>query len=286
MNKKHDKTKEDWSGLFGRAAGTYGQVGPQTSSHWGRRIVELARIRSGARVLDVATGRGAALFPAAEAVGAGGRVIGVDLAGPMVERTVADVSEHRVNNAGLCQMDAEELGLVDACFDHVLCGLSLQFFPRVHQALGEFSRVLRPGGGLAVSTPAGGSRTEQGDNDLLLRYERRSAGLRRWRKRGEEQRKRNRTLDTPAALAETLRRAGFANVQVIEEEAEVVFTDEAEYWAWLWSTARRTLLESLEPDLLGQYKAERLEQLRELRDQDGIHERHKRPTGLAVKPEN
>jgi hypothetical protein len=47
----------------------YDRVGPRFFSHFGRRLVALAQIPSGAHVLDVATGRGAVLFPAAECVG-------------------------------------------------------------------------------------------------------------------------------------------------------------------------------------------------------------------------
>lgn len=55
--------KQQVSGLFDRVANTFDHVGPRFFSHFGRRLVELARIPSGAHVLDVATGRGAALFP-------------------------------------------------------------------------------------------------------------------------------------------------------------------------------------------------------------------------------
>jgi O-methyltransferase/aklanonic acid methyltransferase len=49
-----------------------------------RRLVALADLRVGARVLDVVTGTGAALFEAARRVGPTGAVVGVDLAEPMV----------------------------------------------------------------------------------------------------------------------------------------------------------------------------------------------------------
>ena len=53
--------KQIVSGIFDRAATTYGQVGPRFFSHFGRRLVELAQIPGSAKVLDVATGRGAQL---------------------------------------------------------------------------------------------------------------------------------------------------------------------------------------------------------------------------------
>lgn len=70
--------KRQVAGLFDRASGTFDQVGPRFFSYFGRRLVEIAQIPSGSRVLDVATGRGALLFPAADSVGPHGQVTGID----------------------------------------------------------------------------------------------------------------------------------------------------------------------------------------------------------------
>ncbi len=49
--------------IFTRVAGTYDRTGPAFLSHFGRRLAALAEIEPGMRVLDVATGRGAVVFP-------------------------------------------------------------------------------------------------------------------------------------------------------------------------------------------------------------------------------
>ena len=49
-------------------------------------------------------------------------------------------------------MDAEHLDFPDASFDRVLCGFGIMFFPNQMRALGEFRRVMKSGGRLAVST--------------------------------------------------------------------------------------------------------------------------------------
>ena len=67
------------AGLFGRAAATYDTVIP-LFARFGHRLVALADLQPGERVLDVAAGRGALLFPAAEAGGPTGSVVAVDLA--------------------------------------------------------------------------------------------------------------------------------------------------------------------------------------------------------------
>lgn len=81
MDRDQDK-KTIIAQIFERAA-----TGYQRITHFppvGQRLVELAQIPAGARVLDVASGRGAILFPAAERVGPQGKVIGVDISPGMV----------------------------------------------------------------------------------------------------------------------------------------------------------------------------------------------------------
>ena len=154
MTDESHPTKEFWTGVYGRGAETYGQV--SFFSHWGRRLVALAQIESGATVLDVATGRGANLFPAAELVGPRGQVIGIDLAEPMVRGTAADIDRRGLKNAEVRRMDAEKLEFPNAFFDCVTCGFALFFLPRVDRALTECARVLKPRGKIAVSGPLSG----------------------------------------------------------------------------------------------------------------------------------
>ncbi len=62
----------------------------------GQRIAERAQIRPGSTVLDVASGTGTSLFPAAEIVGETGKVIGTDLAIEMVQKTGAEIKRRGV----------------------------------------------------------------------------------------------------------------------------------------------------------------------------------------------
>ena len=114
----------------------------------------LARValRAGERVVDVACGTGLVSFAAAEAVGASGRVLGVDISGAMVEAAQRRADALGVGHAAFARMDAEALALGDAEFDVALCGLGLMYLPDPTRAVRELCRVVRPGGriGLAV----------------------------------------------------------------------------------------------------------------------------------------
>ena len=142
--------KEQTRALFDRLAPDY-DAGPRCFTHFGGRLVDVVGIAPGQRVLDVATGRGAVLFPAAERAGTAGSVVGIDLAEGMARATNAE-AEHRGLSAHVHVMDAEHLDFPDATFDHVLCGFGVMFFPDQGRALAEFRRVLRPRGQVCVST--------------------------------------------------------------------------------------------------------------------------------------
>ena len=114
----------------------------------------LARValRPGERVLDVACGTGLVALAAARAVGAAGRVLGVDLSGAMVEAAARRAETGGIAQARFLRMDAEALELADASVDVALCALGLMYLPDPLRALRELHRVVRPGGriGLAV----------------------------------------------------------------------------------------------------------------------------------------
>ena|SRR5438105_7094085 len=79
--------KANVAALYNRVATTYDHVGPPVFAEFGQRLVEITGISTGAKVLDIAAGRGANLFPAAAQVGSMGQVVGIDLAESMVEET-------------------------------------------------------------------------------------------------------------------------------------------------------------------------------------------------------
>src|SRR5438445_4669093 len=87
-----EQFKQEVIGSYDRAAKLYDRVGTRQFSYFATRRIERLNIPEGARVLDVATGRGALLFLAAEKAGTSGRVIGIDLAPTMITETAAEIA--------------------------------------------------------------------------------------------------------------------------------------------------------------------------------------------------
>jgi ubiquinone/menaquinone biosynthesis C-methylase UbiE len=109
------------------------------------RLLELANLPQGARVLDVATGTGLVALAAAHIVGPTGRVVGVDFSAQMLEEANQKLSQTDLQNVQFVQGDAENLEFPDSSFDAVLCASSLFFVPDMARAAREFQRVLKPG---------------------------------------------------------------------------------------------------------------------------------------------
>ena len=111
-----------------------------------RRLLEMADLRPGERVLDVACGTGLVTFPAAEAVGPSGFVLGTDLSEGMVGALRAEAERSGLRQVRAERMDAEELSVPDGDFDAALCGLGLMYVPDPGRALSEMRRALKPAG--------------------------------------------------------------------------------------------------------------------------------------------
>jgi SAM-dependent methyltransferase len=117
----------------------------------GDRLIQLAAVRPGHRVLDVATGIGEPALTAARLVGPAGRVVGTDISPGMLEVARERAAELGLGNVEFHEMDAEVLDLPENSFDAVLCRFGLMFLPDVDRALAGIRRLLVPGGRLAAS---------------------------------------------------------------------------------------------------------------------------------------
>jgi SAM-dependent methyltransferase len=106
-------------------------------------LLDRAGVGPGQRVLDLATGPGLVAAAAAER---GASVVGVDLSPVMIA-----LASERHPHLTFREADAEDLPFDRATFDAVVCNFGLGHFPNAMRAVAECSRVLVPGGRLAMS---------------------------------------------------------------------------------------------------------------------------------------
>jgi O-methyltransferase/aklanonic acid methyltransferase len=242
--------KETVVGIFTRAAEFYDEVEPRSFSWFGRRLVERAGVE-GAEVLDVATGRGAVLLPAAERAR---RVVGIDLAQPMLERLGAEVQARRLANVELRLLDGEALDFPDASFDVVLCGFGIFFFDDPAAGLRGFRRVLRPGGVAALSTFSAGDPRWQWARDELR-------GRAGWRP--------VRPFETADDLRALFEEAGYESVDVREEPFDATYDDAQHWWRWTQTHASGAALRWMTEAEREDFRARAFARIEETREADG-----------------
>lgn len=116
---------------------------------WKAYAVQVADLRAGQRVLDIAGGTGDMALAFARRVGPSGMVVHTDINAAML-----GVGRDRLIDAGVVLptlvCDAEKLPFADAAFDRVCVAFGLRNMTHKDQALREMARVLKPGGKLLV----------------------------------------------------------------------------------------------------------------------------------------
>ena len=152
-----DAQRLDWDAA---AAGwkKWWPVFERSAQHVSDRLVDLAGVRPGARVLDIATGNGEPAITAARRVGASGRVIATDQSAGMLAIARERAAQLGVANVEFRESDGENLAIDDRDFDAILCRWGLMFMPDVAGALARLGNRVRPGGRLATAVWATGDK--------------------------------------------------------------------------------------------------------------------------------
>jgi len=115
------------------------------------RLIELAAIKVGHRVLDIASGTGEPAIPAAQLVGESGFVVGTDLAEDMLAVARDKAHQLNVNNIEFHRVDGDILPFEAESFDAATIRWGLMFMPEPENILNQVRGLLRDEGHIAVA---------------------------------------------------------------------------------------------------------------------------------------
>ncbi len=187
----------------------------EAASGISERLVELAGVELGTRVLDVAAGYGEPSLSAAKKAGSEGVVVATDISAEMIAFGRERAAARGLQNIEFVQSDAASLDFPAASFDAALSRWGIIFEPDAEAAAARIRSFLKPDGRVAISSWGSPERvpflaipmrTAMGHLQVSPPPPGTPGPLSR---------------PTPEALGGLLEAAGFSNVEV--EDAEVTF---------------------------------------------------------------
>ena len=105
----------------------------------------------GERVLDLGCGAGTDSLVAAQMVGPGGRVTGIDMTPEMLAKARAAAAQMGASNVEFLESEAEQLPFADGSFDVVVSNGVIDLIPDKDAVFSEIFRVLQPGGRMQLA---------------------------------------------------------------------------------------------------------------------------------------
>jgi ubiquinone/menaquinone biosynthesis C-methylase UbiE len=152
MSSKEQRLWPSATSHFDRRSATYDQ--DEIHHHTASLLVAGAEIRSGFRVLDIATGTGLLAIETAQKVGPTGKVLGIDVSKGMLAEAIRKAAAAGLRNIDFVLADAEHLELPRASFDRVFCSSALVSMSDIPRALRHWIDFLKPGGTIAFDAPS------------------------------------------------------------------------------------------------------------------------------------
>ncbi|MHA2205041.1 MAG: class I SAM-dependent methyltransferase [Candidatus Thorarchaeota archaeon] len=244
--------------------------------HFGQRLVDLVQPTVGSHVLDIGTGGGASLYPAAKLVGPAGRVTGIETCEGCFNRTSGEIKRCGISNAELLFMDAREMTFDDESFDIVTCGFVgwddyFDFDQNKHIAhnkiMSEVLRVLKSSGRVAFSGWAKADAPSIMRN-LLYEYLPLNSPHRKdiagWSH-----------TETGEGWESILSKAGFVDIKTMVEHYDMVWSSEEEWWGEFMDQDWMDVMDDLEQKgivTIDELKDKIFAVLKKYKKADGIHQ--------------
>jgi ubiquinone/menaquinone biosynthesis C-methylase UbiE len=179
------------------------------------RLVELAGVEPGSRVLDVAAGYGEPSLTAARRAGEDGRVVATDISAEMIAFGRERAAAAGIENIEFVESDASSLEFDEGSFDAALSRWGIIFDPDGEGAAARVRGFLKPGARMAIASWGPPERVPMLAVPLRAAMQKLNVAPPPPGMPGPLSR------PTPEAIAGLLEGGGFADVEV--EEAEVSF---------------------------------------------------------------
>jgi len=208
QHQQWDKASVDWkkhSDFIDRAA-----------SHISERLIELAGVTAGSRVLDVAAGYGEPSLTAARVAGPNGSVAATDISGEMLAYGRERAQAEGLDNIDFIQSDAISLDFPAGSYDAAVSRWGIIFDPDGEGAAARVRSFLAPGGRMAISSWGPPDKVPMLGVPVMTVMQRLNVPPPPPGTPGPLSR------PTPEAIGGLLEGGGFSDVEV--EEAEVSFT--------------------------------------------------------------
>jgi ubiquinone/menaquinone biosynthesis C-methylase UbiE len=251
---------------FDQAADRYDTHGPQFAAPVAERLVDLAGLVPGWRVLDAGCGAGAVTIRAARAVIPGGQVTGIDLAPAMLKRAAAEARRRQLGHLiTLRQADAADPPFPPRSFDAVLASLLLYLLPDPSAALVRWRDLLAPGGTLGFSWGSGPADARWAPVFAAVdAHAPAQSGFFSYVRR----------LPRPTVMHAVLERYGFTDVTMTTEVVSVRYASPQQWWLASVSEGPWVAWQHIPRSRLPAARAEALRLLEPLREADGTLTRH------------
>ena len=199
--------------------------------HISQRLVELAGVQSGSRVLDVAAGYGEPALTAARKAGPEGRILATDISAEMVAFGRERAAAAGLGNVEFMESAASSLDFPPASFDAAVSRWGIIFEPDAEAVAGRVRAFLKPGARIAISSWGEPDQVPFLSIPMRTTMERLDVPPPPAGTPGPLSR------PTPAALGGLLEAGGFSKVAVEQDEVTFEFNSPEHFTAYIRAIA-------------------------------------------------